>query len=223
MKHPLGVLVRIALFAVTLFLWAWARSRPLSRTLDLLLILGGVALVFPVVYVGRKVLDRRPTTSRAAWTTAFVHFTLMVLLGVAIIRAVITHRDWPGCTLPIPAEVGRFLMMITGAAALLTVLNLAWKGLGAPFAIALSSRLTADWCYGWTRNPMVLATLAFLLAVGIWFQSALFVLWVIVLVTPAWLVFVKVYEERELEIRFGATYLEYKSRTPMLFPRRPGR
>ncbi len=35
------------------------------------------------------------------------------------------------------------------------------------------------------------------------------------------LVFVKVYEERELEIRFGASYLEYKSRTPMLFPRRP--
>jgi protein-S-isoprenylcysteine O-methyltransferase Ste14 len=30
-----------------------------------------------------------------------------------------------------------------------------------------------------------------------------------------------VYEERELELRFGASYLEYKSRTPMLFPRKP--
>jgi len=35
------------------------------------------------------------------------------------------------------------------------------------------------------------------------------------------LTIVKVFEERELEIRFGASYLEYKSRTPMLFPRRP--
>jgi protein-S-isoprenylcysteine O-methyltransferase Ste14 len=68
---------------------------------------------------------------------------------------------------------------------------------------------------------MVLATLAFLLALGIWFQSTLFVLWVFILVTPELLVFVKMYEERELEIRFGASYLEYKSRTPMLFPRRP--
>jgi protein-S-isoprenylcysteine O-methyltransferase Ste14 len=221
MKHALDVLVKMTLFAITLVLWVWARDRPPSRTLDLLLIVGGVVLVFPVVWVGRKLLDNRPTASRAAWTTASVHFALMVLLGVAIIRAVVTHRDWPSWILPIPAPVGRVLMVVTGAAALLTVVNLAWKGLGAPFAIALSRKLTADWCYGWTRNPMVLATLAFLLAMGLWFQSALFVLWVLVLVTPAWLVFVKVYEERELEIRFGATYLEYKSRTPMLFPRRP--
>jgi protein-S-isoprenylcysteine O-methyltransferase Ste14 len=47
------------------------------------------------------------------------------------------------------------------------------------------------------------------------------VLWALILVTPALLVFVKVYEERELEIRFGTSYLEYRSRTPMLFPRKP--
>jgi len=34
-------------------------------------------------------------------------------------------------------------------------------------------------------------------------------------------VFLKAFEERELEIRFGASYLEYKARTPMLWPRRP--
>ena len=114
-----------------------------------------------------------------------------------------------------------FLVVITGTATLLTVVVLAWKGLGAPFAIALSMRLAADGLYAWTRNPMVLGTLACLLSMGIWFQSALFVLWVLVLVTPAWLVFVRVYEERELEIRFGAPYLEYRDRTPMLIPRRP--
>jgi len=113
------------------------------------------------------------------------------------------------------------LAIITGAAFLLTVVNLALKGFGAPFFIALSRKLAADWLYAWTRNPMVLAGLAFLLSLGIWFQSALFVLWVLILFAPALLVFVKVYEERELEFRFGASYLEYKSRTPMLFPRRP--
>ena len=99
--------------------------------------------------------------------------------------------------------------------------NLALKGLGAPFAIALSRKLTVDWLYAWTRNPMVLAGLAFFLSLGIWFQSALFVLWVLILFAPALLFFVKVYEERELELRFGSLYLEYKSRTPMLWPRIP--
>jgi protein-S-isoprenylcysteine O-methyltransferase Ste14 len=68
---------------------------------------------------------------------------------------------------------------------------------------------------------MVLAGLALLLSLGIWFQSVLFVLWAFLLFTPALLAFVKVYEERELEFRFGSSYLEYRSRTPLLFPRKP--
>jgi len=69
----------------------------------------------------------------------------------------------------------------------------------------------------------VLAVLALLLSLGIWYQSVLFVLWVLILFAPALIFFVKVYEERELEFRFGASYLEYKSKTPMLWPRRPRR
>jgi protein-S-isoprenylcysteine O-methyltransferase Ste14 len=167
------------------------------------------------------ILDRQPTTSRAAWITTFVHYAVGIPFGAAIIRAVVTHQDWSGWTLPIPAEIGLLIAIITGAAFLLTVVNLALKGFGAPFFIALSRKLAADWLYAWTRNPMVLAGLTFLLALGIWYQSALFVLWALILFTPALLVFVKVYEERELEIRFGTSYLEYRSRTPLLFPRKP--
>jgi protein-S-isoprenylcysteine O-methyltransferase Ste14 len=145
----------------------------------------------------------------------------MFLLGVPFIRALTTHQDWSGWVLPVPSEVGLLLVIITGVACLLTVVNLAFKGLGAPFFISLSRKLTADWMYAWTRNPMVLATLAWFLSFGIWFQSVLFVLWVLILFAPALLTYVKVYEERELEIRFGASYLQYKSRTPMLSPRRP--
>ena len=112
------------------------------------------------------------------------------------------------------------LSIIVGGV-LLTVVNLALKGFGAPFFIALSRKLAADWLYAWTRNPMVLASLSFFLSLGIWFQSTLFVLWVLILFAPALLFFVKVFEERELEFRFGASYLEYKSKTPMLFPRKP--
>jgi len=221
MKHAAELPIRIALLGLTWFLWAWMFNQPLSSVQNLSIIVGGVILVFPVVWVGRKVLDNQPSMSRAVWVTTFVHYAVGNLLAVPIIRAVTTHQDWSGWALPVPVGIGLFLVAITGLATLLTMVNLALKGLGAPFAIALTKKLAADWLYAWTRNPMVLAALAFLLSLGLWFQSALFVLWVLVLFAPALLWFVKVYEERELEIRFGASYLEYKSRTPMLFPRRP--
>lgn len=222
MKHACELLIRIALLLLTWFLWAFMLNQPLSKIQNLSIITGGPLLVFPVVWVGRKMLDKQPTMSRAVWVTTFVHFALGFLLGIPIIRALTTHRDWSGGVIRVPSEIALALVIITGTVCLLTVLNLALKGLGAPFYIALSRKLAADWLYAWTRNPMVLAVLAFLLSLGIWFQSVLFLLWVLVVFAPALLFFVKVYEERELEIRFGTSYLEYKSRTPMLFPRRPG-
>ena len=207
--------------AFSWFLWWWAFNTPLSNVMNLSIIVGGLLLVFPLVWLGRKILDRHLTTSGVAWITTFVQFAVGNLYAAAIIRAVTTHQDWSDWVLPVPAEIGLWLAIITGAAFLLTVVNLALKGFGAPFFIALSRKLAADWLYAWTRNPMALAFLAFLVSLGIWFQSVLFVLWVLILFAPALLVFLKVYEERELEYRFGASYLEYKSRTPMLFPRRP--
>lgn len=221
MKHAVELFFRIALLVSSWFLWWWAFNTPLSNVMNLSIIVGGVLLVFPLVWLGRKILDRHLTTSGVAWITTFVQFAVGNLWGLAIIRAVTTHQDWSDWVLPVPAEIGLLLATISGAAFLLTVVNLALKGFGAPFFIALSRKLAADWLYAWTRNPMALAFLAFLLSLGIWLQSVLFVLWVLILFAPALLVFVKVYEERELEFRFGASYLEYKSRTPMLFPRRP--
>ena len=125
---------------------------------------------------------------------------------------------WRGLIVPIPHLVAAFFLYATSAVVLLTVLNLALRGLGAPFAVALSRRLATDWLYSRTRNPMVLATLACLFAVGLWLQSALFLLWHLALVTPAWLFLVKVYEERELEIRFGEPYRLYRASTPFLWP-----
>ena len=223
MKNVLDTLARAALFGCTVFYWLWLPQQHFASTLDLLLIVGFILLVVPVVWIGRLMLGKEPGPRRLAWATTFVHFALMFLLGTAIIRAVVTYQGWIGWMLPIPKQIGWALAVVTGIASVLTVINLAIKGLGAPFAIALTRRLTSDWMYAWTRNPMVLAGLAFLVSLGLWFQSGLFVAWAVGLVTPAWLVFLKVYEERELELRFGDSYLEYKARTPMLIPRRPGR
>ena len=218
MKRFFRLFRRIVFLVLILIIWWLALTKPLSDVMNLTVIIGCLILVFPVSWAGRKSLDKNPANDHLTQVTTAVHYVLVLLFGLAIIRAVITRQDWSGWTLPIPSAIGLILGIISGLAALLSVVNLALKGLGAPFAIALSRKLTADWMYARTRNPMVLSTLIFLLSLGLWFRSAFFVLWVVVLFAPALLFFVKVYEERELELRFGASYLEYKSRTPMLFP-----
>jgi protein-S-isoprenylcysteine O-methyltransferase Ste14 len=223
MKNFIESFLRIALLLLIWIVWWWVFKASISNVINLSVIVGGVLLTFPLVWLGRKILDRGQTIGHAVRTTTFVHLGMGFTFGVPIVRAVSTHHDWTGWVLPIPSVIGLVLVLITGAAFLLTVINLALKGSGAPFYIALSRELAVDWMYAWTRNPMALAALALFLSLGIWFQSALFLFWVLIVLAPAYVFFAKVFEERELEIRFGASYQEYKSRTPMFFPRKPGR
>jgi protein-S-isoprenylcysteine O-methyltransferase Ste14 len=221
MRHVIEFLFRIVLLVSIWCVWWWASYARLSNVMNLSIVVGGVLLTFPLVWLGRKILDRHQTMGYAVWTTRFVHCGVGITLGVPLVRVLTTYHNWSGWVFPIPSVIGLVLVIISGAASFLTVTNLALKGFGAPFFISLSRKLAAEWLYAWTRNPMVLAGLAFFVSLGIWFQSALLVLWVLILFAPALLFFVKVYEERELEVRFGASYLEYKSKTPMLLPRKP--
>ena len=160
MKQILEFTIRVSLLMFIWFIWWLTLKVSLSNVMNLSIIVGGVLLAFPVVWLGRKLLDKKPTINRTVCINTFVHYTLLILFGVAIIRAIDSHKDWAGWVLPIPSEIGLLLVIFTGSATLLTVINLALKGLGAPFAIAISRKLAVDWLYGWTRNPMVLAGLA---------------------------------------------------------------
>ena len=218
MNRRLWTAFSVAAFIGTVLLWSWLLRQHFSPALIAVMIVGPVLLVVPGALAGRRSLDASPTPERAAKVNAVVHAWLILLLGVAVVTAIGTAGRWRGAVIPVPRVVATPLLYATGALALLTVLNLALRGLGAPFAIALSRRLATDWLYSRTRNPMVLASLAWLFAAGLWFQSALFLLWHVGLVTPALLFMVKVYEERELEIRFGEPYRRYRASTPFLWP-----
>jgi protein-S-isoprenylcysteine O-methyltransferase Ste14 len=221
MYHIVLTIVRIVAFILTLALWRWLLGQTFGLYVNLFCIVGTLLVIFPTVWIGRKLLDLKPTIERVGWVNTIMHAVLMVLFGIAIVKAIQTGDTWQGVVIPIPHSFGLILTCGTGAITLLTVLNLALRGLGAPFDIVLSRRLATDWMYTWTRNPMVLATLACLLAIGLLLQSALFVVWVLVLVAPTWIVYLTVYEEHELEIRFGQSYRQYKAKTSFLWPRRP--
>jgi protein-S-isoprenylcysteine O-methyltransferase Ste14 len=212
---------RIVSFIGTLYLWRMVQCAEFSQSAAYTVVIGSILFVFPVSWIGRKVVDLKATIDRVAWITSIVHIVLMVFFGASIIEAILLFQISRGITLALPIEYGTVLLYVTGMCLTLTVVNLALSGLGAPFAIALSKRIANRWMYRWTRNPMVLCCLAMLLSAGLYLQSLYFVLWVVLLVAPAWIYFLKVYEERELEIRFGASYLDYKTNTSFLWPRKP--
>ena len=225
-SHPLPFLLKLVCFIIILVLWSWQIDHAFSLPASLGLLFGSVLLYFPLCYLGRKLLDARPDAARAVQIDTLIHFPLVFLLGIAIIEAfkiglggaaAAIPGDW---VIPLPAQVGLVLFIVTGAAAVSAVATLALRGLGAPFAIALSQRLALDWLYAWTRNPMVLGTLFALVSMGLMFRSLFLVIWAL-LAASALIFMLKIYEERELELRFGASYLAYKRRTPFLWPRKP--
>ncbi|MGZ4814884.1 MAG: methyltransferase family protein [Terriglobales bacterium] len=180
-----------------------------------------VLTIVPVpAFCGRKLLSNGHDLERIRWITLFVHYAVMLAMGISIVWTLKVAGLHPLYVIPFPRELGWFLVRVTGSVVIGTVLTLALRGLGAPFAIALSKRLATDWLYRYTRNPMVVSLIAFFIAAGLWLQSTLILIWAVFALIPAELAVLKLYEERELELRFGDDYRAYKRTTPMFLGRR---
>ena len=102
----------------------------------------------------------------------------------------------------------------------LSVTNRLLRALGSGTnAFILTKRVVSDDIYKRTRNPMSLGF--YLLALGTAFiaGSTFATLAVALGIIPSHLLFLKFFEEKELELRFGESYLEYKKSVPFLVPR----
>jgi len=56
------------------------------------------------------------------------------------------------------------------------------------------------------------------IALGLLAGSTYFLLWSLIEVIPTHIFFLKFFEELELKLRFGKSYIEYKERVPFLIP-----
>ena len=203
-------------------IWFWRNEARAVRSDNLYLVGMFLFLLWvPVpVLVGRLFLRKPRSEEQIAWTTLLVHYSIIFVFGWCLIAAFKMARKYPLYAFPFNPLVGRVLVDVSGALVALTVMMLALSGVGAPCAVALSRKLATDWLYRYTRNPMVLSMIVFLLCAGLWMRSTLFLLWTIAGAIPAELIMLRFYEERELELRFGESYLAYKRVTPMLLGRR---
>jgi protein-S-isoprenylcysteine O-methyltransferase Ste14 len=91
-------------------------------------------------------------------------------------------------------------------------------GLGTPVPLMATQKLVVQPPYTYCRNPMALGAIGAYLGVAILFHSLGAVL-LVLLVGGLLLAYIKRFEEREMELRFGQDYLAYKGQTPFLIPR----
>jgi protein-S-isoprenylcysteine O-methyltransferase Ste14 len=100
-----------------------------------------------------------------------------------------------------------------------SVLSLVRTGKGTPVPIAPSQKLIVDGPYRICRNPMLLGILAYFLGVGTILDSITIGLIMFFLSLIIGTCYSKFIEEKELRMRFGQEYEEYKEKTPFLVPR----
>lgn len=214
-------LLKAVLMLLSIVIVAWMATAALSPGLLIFFAVVGMLVTIPLVLVGRKLIDREPTVEQAQRVTTWMHFAFGIFVASALVAAVRYVAGHSQQMLPVPSWLGLGIMLAGSAVVLLVMGNLALKGRGAPFAVALTRLVAVEWFYAWTRNPMVLAGTVGLLGLGLYLRSGLFLLFVALFFVPVVIAFLTLFEERELEIRFGQDYLDYKARTPGYFPRRP--
>jgi protein-S-isoprenylcysteine O-methyltransferase Ste14 len=109
------------------------------------------------------------------------------------------------------------MMFIGMGLIILAVGSLLFGGQGFPLMI-LTAKLADNFLYRRTRNPMMLGLYLTLVGIGSLIGSSFFTLWSLIGFIPSNIFWLKFVEERELEMRFGQSYREYKQRVPFLIP-----
>ncbi len=193
----------------------------------LYLILAGILVfVIGVAVLGVRI-RQNPTKGNAEASSRIAHFLFFAGLGLPILVSFlypgITGLDGLTGLAPLPAK-GFFLAVgiIIGLPGLYFFVfsnrSLRAMGSGAN-AFRLTKLIVEQDVYRYTRNPMSLGYYLGALGLGFIFGSTTFTLLVLLGVIPAHLFFLKYFEEKELELRFGESYQEYKRQVPFLFPR----
>lgn len=90
-------------------------------------------------------------------------------------------------------------------------------GRGTPVPIMATQQLIIQKPYNYCRNPMALGAIVAYLGVAILIGSIAAVALVLTLAVLL-LLYIKYIEEKELELRFGEAYREYRRQTPFIIP-----
>ena len=157
--------------------------------------------------------------------TILLLFAGIVFLGI-LPSALVYFSSRLDHRFELPGMAFGVINFIFGGGFLVTGLLFAWWsnyvqftiGRGTPVPIMATQQLIIQKPYSYCRNPMALGAILMYLGVAILIGSisavGLVLLGAIVLLT-----YIKLLEEKEMELRFGDAYREYRKRTPFIIPR----
>lgn len=146
-------------------------------------------------------------------------FTLSILLVIAAAIYLDYLLQLPKLlSRPLSLIISVPLMGIGAIIAMWSILSFL-RARGTPVPLSPPPMLVTTGPYGYVRNPMVSGLILEILGIGFWFRSISMVF----ILTPILILLaifeLKNIEEPELEKRLGQTYIEYKKKTPMFFPK----
>ena len=190
------------------------------------MIIGALALAAGAAVLGAW-LRRHPTKSGAEKTSRVMHVLFFAgMVGPATVAFLYPGYQNIDKLVGIPSLPWRVASLVLGialavpASYLLVVSNRLLRSLGqGANAFRLTHKIVGADIYARTRNPMSLGFYLGALAVGLIAGSTFTTFGALLLIVPAHLLFLKYFEEKELELRFGRSYLEYRRGTPFLIPR----
>jgi protein-S-isoprenylcysteine O-methyltransferase Ste14 len=187
---------------------------------------GGLAFVLATLVLGAY-LRRHPTKEQAERTSRISHGFFWLALALPGIVSVF----YPGLThfdeiLGLPSLPARPLTLALGAVAVLAGVYLMFAAIGSlrrlgrgTNAFVLTKKVVTGSVYARTRNPMSLGYYLLCLGLGLLAGSTYVTLATLLGVVPAHLFNLVYFEEYELALRLGPSYVAYKERVPLLFPR----
>ena len=192
----------------------------------LYLVIIGILVFAAGAVVSGLWLRKNPSRENAEKSSRVMHFLFFIgLVGpglTLLFTPGVTHLDALVGMDPLPWRpffIGLGLLLGLPGLYFLGASNKLLRALGSGAnAFRLTEKIVAADVYRRTRNPMSLGYYLGWLALGLIFGSRTLTLIVLLGVIPAHLVFLKFFEERELELRFGEGYKEYKGKVPFLFP-----
>jgi protein-S-isoprenylcysteine O-methyltransferase Ste14 len=137
--------------------------------------------------------------------------TVLILIPLTIEHDLSIKHLWALLIGLILMFIGLFVMLMTVS----TFIRIG-KGTLAPWSP--TRKLIISGIYGYVRNPMIMGVLTVLAGESIAVLSFNIFIWTVIFFIINNIFFV-VYEEPELEKRFGNEYLEYKRNVPRWIPR----
>ncbi len=118
--------------------------------------------------------------------------------------------------------IGIGMIVLGGILALWTIAIQITLASGTPFPMLPTKKLLIVGPFKYCRNPMTLGTIVAYAGIAVLIGSFTALL-TVVLLAAALIGYLKLIEEKELVLRFGSEYIEYKKRTPFIIPIKIGK